>query len=65
MSVVYCLLRLGLPGRLCRFVIWINPNDIEIIEIAELDGSELSQLTAKYQMKKLLFVAFGTHDNIP
>jgi len=65
MSIVYCLLCLRLPCGLGRLVIRVDANDIDVFKIAELNGTELFQLTAEHQMKKLLFVAFDAHDNYP
>ncbi len=54
MSIVNGLLGLRLPCSLGRFVIRVDANDIDVFKIAELNSTELFQLAAEHQMKKLL-----------
>ena len=56
MGVVDRLLRLGLPGNQRRFVIRVDADDIELVEIAEMNAGQRRQLAAEHQMEQLLVV---------
>ncbi len=49
MSIVYCLLCLRLPCSLSGLIIWVDANNIEVLKITELNGTELFQLAAEYR----------------
>src|SRR4029078_8578144 len=53
--VVDGLLRLGLPCDVGARVIWVDADDLDLLEILELGSSELGEFTAKDKMQQLRF----------
>src|SRR5262249_27630967 len=53
-GVVHGLLGLGLPGRVSRRVVWIDSNDIELLEVLEFEVAKTLELAAEDEMEQLL-----------
>ena len=50
------LLCFGFPRTLSGFKIWVDADNIELVEIAKLNTAQFLQLAAKDEMKQLLLI---------
>jgi len=65
LGVVDRLLRLRLPGAVGAGVVRLDPDDVELTEILELDVVDLRELAAEDEMQKLLARGLSGHRSIP
>src|SRR5437868_4782823 len=58
-GVIDSALRAAFPGRIGARIVWIDADDLELLQILEFRGVECLQLAAEYQMEQLLRSCFG------
>jgi len=64
MRVVHARLRLGLPGRVGGGVVRVDPDDVQLRKVPEIDGIEAGKLAAKNKVQELLARQVGHGEGV-